>query len=326
MCRILFALALSLVAAGPAFAGTWADALFDGLSRDFGSVPRGPMLSHSFHLTNNTGQHIHIAGVRVSCGCVTAGAQKFDLAPGETTAIVANMDTRRFSGHKAVTVYVQFDRPAWEEVRLLVQANGRDDVNFTPEAFAFGSVRKGASPTANVNVSFYGAQHWQITEAKADSNFVVTSVQETRRGPSDVTYQLSAQVRGDCPVGRWYTDVWVSTNNPATPRIRVPLTIEIEPSLTVTPAVANLGQVKTGEETEKKIIVRGGKPFTISKIDGTDDQLTVTDNAEGSKPVHVLTVKLKAGQPGAWKRTIRVVTDLGDDGAVEFRAQADVIP
>ncbi len=326
MFRFFLALSIALTLVSSGLAGTWAEALFDGHTRDFGSVPRGPTLSHAFHITNKTAQSVHIAGVRVSCGCVTAWAQKNDLAPGETSAVMAEMDTRRFSGHKAVTIYVQFDRPAWEEVRLQVQANGRDDVNFSPEAFAFGSSRKGQSPSASVNMSLYGSANWRITDIRSDSNFVLTSIQETRRTANDATYQVTAQVRGDCPVGRWYTDVWVSTNNPATPRIRVPLTIEIEPSLSVSPAVADLGQVKAGEETEKKVIVRGGKPFRISSIQGGDDHLTVKDNTEGSKPVHVLTVKFKANQSGGLKRTVRIVTDLADEGSVEFQAVAQVTP
>src|SRR5262245_10626034 len=98
------------VFAGQATA-SWADALFDDLSRDFGSVPRGPSVTHPFRIVNNTKQMVRIAGVRVSCGCTTARALQTSLAPGQETAILVQMDTRRFSGTKIVTVYVTFDLP-----------------------------------------------------------------------------------------------------------------------------------------------------------------------------------------------------------------------
>ena len=60
------------------------------------------------------------------------------LNPGEETSILARMDSTRFIGPKSVTIFVQFDRPAYEEVRLLVQANGRNDFNVTPDTLAFG--------------------------------------------------------------------------------------------------------------------------------------------------------------------------------------------
>src|SRR5438093_390889 len=130
---VLFA---AVWATAPAFAGSSADAMFDALYRDFGSVPRGPMLTHHFRLTNHTSAPVHIAGLRVSCGCVTAVALQSELAPGESTSIHAQMDTHRFVGSKRVTIFVQFDRPRWEEVNLWVQATARDDLTVAPESLA----------------------------------------------------------------------------------------------------------------------------------------------------------------------------------------------
>jgi hypothetical protein len=317
---------LSLAAATGASAASWADAMFDGLSRDFGSVPRGPMLTHSFHFTNKTDHNVHITGVRVSCGCVSAAASQYDVAPGGSAAINAQMDTTRFAGVKAVTIYVQFDRPQWEEVRLWVQANSRSDFQLTPEALAFGQTKKGAEPAASIQVTFYGHPDWKIQETRCDSNYVQTQVEEVRRQASEVTYKLTAKIRSDTPVGKWYTDVWLKTNNPATSRVRIPLTIEIESALTVSPTVANLGQIKAGAETERKVIVRGVKPFKITEVKGIDDLLKVQDSTGESKSVHVLTVKLKAGNAGDFQRTLKVLTDLKDEGEIEFQAIAKVMP
>src|SRR5205085_3968650 len=137
MFRFCLATAAGFVLAANAPAATWAEAMFDELVRDFGSVPRGPMLTHSYRLTNNTGHAVHVANVRVSCGCVSATAMQGALAPGQSTVVLAQMDTRRFTGPKTVTIYVQFDQPRWEEVRLSISANGRDDLTITPEAIAF---------------------------------------------------------------------------------------------------------------------------------------------------------------------------------------------
>src|SRR5438270_2573182 len=111
MLRYSLVLVASFWVAGTAGAATWADGLFDELSKDFGSVPRGPTLTHHFRVVNNTGGAVNVASVRVSCGCVSASALKTFLRPGEETAVVANMDSTRFVGLKSVTIYVQFDRP-----------------------------------------------------------------------------------------------------------------------------------------------------------------------------------------------------------------------
>jgi len=332
MFRYCFVLIAALSLAGLAPAATWADAMFEELSKDFGSVPRGPMLTHPFHFTNNTKYTVHITSVRVSCGCTSATALTDTLAPGQGTAVVAQMDTRRFAGPKSVTIFVQFDRPAWEEVRLWVQANSRDDVSITPDALAFGQVWHGSSPKSSVTVSLLGDSNWRIDSVHCDSNYVLTSLTAPRQTDGGVEYQLNAQIRPDTPVGRWYTDIWLNTNNPATPRVRVPLTVDVQAALSMTPNGVVLGELKAGAEAQRRVIVRGGRPFRITTIQGADKLVQVRDSNPGSKTVHVLTVTVKSPVPGAFNRpidinrTLRVVTDLPDENQIEFHARAQIRP
>jgi hypothetical protein len=326
MFRYSLVLVVSLWTASGAFAASWAEALFDEQGRDFGSVPRGPTLNHPFRITNQTNQTVHIASVRVSCGCVSASAIRDELAPGQSTAIMAYMDTMRFFGTRTVTIYVQFDRPRWEEVRLWVRANSRDDVSLTPEGLSFGQIKHGVNATARIQVSLLGNSQWQILEARGESNYVQPEVREIKREDSQVSYQLIARLRPDTPVGKWFSDVWLTTNNPNTPRVRVPLTVEIEPALSVSPANVALGAIKTGAESERKIIIRGGQPFRITQIEGVDDFWNVQESSPDLKPVHVLSVTLKGRTPGEFAKTLRVRTDLKEEGDVEFQATGQVVP
>lgn len=326
MFRYTFILLIGLSTAGTAAAGTWADGLFDELTRDFGTVPRGPTLSHPFRVTNKTSAPIHIGSVRVSCGCVTASAMQNLLQPGESSSVFAQMDTRRFNGPKTVTIYVQFTQPQFEEVHLVVQANSRDDVTITPEALAFGQTKRGTAAATSVNLSFLGSDLYRITEVRSESNYVQPTVKEVRREGNEVAYQLTAKLRPDVPVGKWYTDVWVTTNNPATPRIRVPLTVEVESALSVSPATAALGQVKAGGQVERKIIVRGSKPFRITSVRGGDGQLSVQDLPKEPRTVHVLTLNFKPSKMGEQTWNLQVLTDMKEDSEVEFQAKAQVVP
>jgi hypothetical protein len=300
--------------------------MFDELSKDFGSVPRGPTLVHHFRVVNNTKGAVSISNVRVSCGCVSASALKTFLNPGEETAILARMDSTRFIGAKSVTIYVQFDRPAYEEVRLWVQANSRNDFNVSPDTLAFGAVKRSSTPTSAVNLTFYGAPDTQITEIKGESNYIQPTVKAIRRTDGEVAFEVSAKLRSDTPVGKWYTDVWVKTNNPSIPQVRVPLTVEVESPLSVSPESVSLGQVALNGESERRVIVRGVVPFKIKAVQGTDDLLAVREGTDESKPIHVLTVKLKAAKAGAIERTVKVVTDLPEEGQIEFRVNAEVNP
>ena len=75
-----------------------------------------------------------------------------------------------------------------------------------------------------------------------------------------------------------------------------------------------VGQVKAGAEAERRVIVRGVKPFRITSVQGTDALVSVKDSNPASKPVHVLTIKFKGQKPGELSRTFKVLTDLKEDG------------
>jgi hypothetical protein len=325
MSRFTLIVLAGLWMGGQAVAG-WADGLFDERARDFGSVPHGPMLQHSFRLTNNTKEVMQLGQVRVSCGCTSASALQTVLQPGESTSIVANMDSSRFYGFRRVTIFVPIFRPQWDEVHLTVQANSRSDMAITPDTLAFGKIQRGTAPSAKVNVSFMSPENWQVEDVRAESNYVKPAFKELHRANGDVTYELSATLRPDTPVGIWYTDLWLKTNNPSTPHIRVPLTVEVEPALNVNPKIAELGEVKTGDKTERKVIIQGPKPFRITDIQGQDSQLQVIDNSKDSKRIHILTLALKPAKPGELNWKLRILTDLLEETEVVLAATAKVLP
>jgi Protein of unknown function (DUF1573) len=327
MLRYSFALIAGFLTAGPTLAGTWGEGLFGEFSKDFGSVPHGQILTHPFTVKNTSAQTVTISNVRVSCGlCTSAAALKGQLKPGEETSVSVRMDSGKFSGVKTVYIYVSFSEPQYDEVRLWIQANSREDINVTPESLAFGHVKHAEAATKAAAITFYGGVSAEITEVQSESNYVQAKVGAARRNGNEVTYELTAKLRLDTPVGKWYTDVWVKTNNPSIPRIRVPLTVEIEPTLTLNTTTVALGEVKLGETAERKLVVRGSQPFKITAIKGANDGLEVKDNTSESREEHVLTVRLKGGKAGNVNQTIKVVTDIKDEGEVEFRAKGHVVP
>jgi hypothetical protein len=325
MVRYSLGFVVLLALAGQARA-TWAEAMFDELSRDFGSVPHGSTQVHAFRLVNNTGATVRINDIRVSCGCTVARALTSVIGPGQETAIVATMDTRRFYNAKNVTIYVKFDQPRSEEVRLWVQANSRDDVSFSSDGITFGRIKRGTSQAANIRVTFRSDGTTRVEEARGESNYISPTFKVVSKNAGEVTYEISANVRSDIPAGKWYTDIWLKTNNPNMPKLRVPVTIEVEAALSVNPNIVALGQVKAGTELDRKIILRGITPFRITAISGTDGQIRVEETNSESKTVHVLTVTLSPLQAGQLERLIRVHTDLQNGGDIEFNAQVDVVP
>ena len=118
-------------------------------------------------------------------------------------------------------------------------------------------------------------------------------------------------------MGKWYTDVWVKTNIPAMAQVRMPLTVEVESPLTVSPSVVSMGRIKTNEQTARRIIIRGAQPFRIKQVKGVDASAEVEFNNKLAREVHVLTVKIKPGMSGKLDRVLRVITDLKLDNEID---------
>lgn len=325
MVRFSLVLVVSLVTGSFLPAATWAEALFDDLKKDFGSVQRGPALQHHFRVTNNSKNVVTISSVRVSCGCLTVVAQKGQLQPGESTTLHASMDTGRFIGFRAVTVFVQFSTPAFEEVRLVVQANARTDFAISPDSLAFGQVTRGTSGTASVTLTFYGHREAQVLKVKSDTNYVTPSVVETRRLDHEVVFTITAKLREDTPVGKWYTDVWLESSVLGLNQIRVPVTVEVLPALTVTPPLLSLGAVKVGAEGGGKVLVRGATPFKITAIKGAGDGVNVTHD-DKEREVHIINIKTLVGTAGKLDRTLTIVTNLKTDNEVQIKLDGAIQP
>jgi Protein of unknown function (DUF1573) len=323
MYRFCLAVLASVVLALPAPAANWAEGLFDSLTHDFGAVPVGPTLTHSYHIVNNTNATIRIASVRVSCGCTTATALAGVIGPGQSTAVYAQMDSTRFVGPKTVTIYVTFDQPQWAEVRLSISAYGRTDVQIAPTTLAFGAVPRGSAPARSASVTLANG-NMQLTSVSADSNYVQLAARQVGRTGYGFTYEVTATLRHDTPAGKWYTDVWLNTNDPSSPRLRVPLTVDVEPALNLSPGGVALGTISVGAATERKVILRGAQPFKVTGFEGTDDVVSVRAASTEARPVHVLTVMVKPTEAGEINRTVKVQTDLPADSVAELGVRATV--
>ena len=93
----------------------------------------------------------------------------------------------------------------------------------------------------------------------------------------------------------------------------------------ISPAQVQFGPVKVGGEAERRVRIRGVRDLRITAVRGTGAEVRVRDSTRDSRPVHVLTVTLKGDKAGEVNRTLRVLTDLPDEGEIDFQASGQVV-
>lgn len=311
----------TLATAGPAD-------LFEERAKDFGTTPRGPVLVHYFRFTNTTAQPINLGQPRVSCGCTSAALLKNKLAPGETTAVVAQMDTRKIptpNQVKSVLVYVPFLGSNPEEVTLRVQTVCRDDLIMSPDTLAFGQVKKGQGATVSTKVTFTSDPGWVVSDSASTGGFVhVAHKLEARQG-NTVTYEVTAALDKDCPAGNWCCDVFLKTSNAAVAQLRVPVTVTVTAPVAVSPDVVRFGDIALGNPAEQRLLMQATAPFKITRVNGTDEQVAVRVDSAESKPVHVLTLSLTPKLIGPFARNVEIMTDNQEQPSVAVPVTAKVV-
>ena len=307
-----------------------ADDFFNEKSKDFGPTPRGPVLVHYFYIKNTTQQTMNLGQARVSCGCVAATVLQYSLAPGESTAVMAQMDTRRIPRSYQpwqVTVFVPVYGPQPSEARLYVQAIAREDLQFTEPSFAFGTVKKGKGATMSTKVTFQSDPNWEVTEVKSNGTHVKAEAKLASRNGNDVTYEVTATLDPGCPAGNWTAEVFLYTNNKSVEKIRIPVTVNVPTPISVTTDAAAKSEVKVGEASTREVVLKSADPFKVLGVKGLDDsvilQASATDGVEAKE--HRLSLKVSPNKPGSLSRTFEVLTDLKEQPKVEVEFKVTAI-
>ena len=310
-------LALFVVALGGAPASAqsaWAEKMFkEGLSRDFGSVPRGAQLSHRFVITNIYAVRMEITSIKPGCGCVAANPVKRVLEPRESTTIDVTMDARRFTGLKTVGIDVTVGPDFISTARLTVSANSRADIVFNPGQVSFGTVTRGQKASQVIDVEYAGVLDWQVTEASAKDLPVEVSLGELYRRPGQVGYRVRVTLKADAPIGALKGDLFLKTNDPASPLLPVLVEGVVQSNLTVAPATISLGSVKIGETLTRRVVVRGNKPFRVLGVEGLGEDMKLDPPPSAAPaPVQVVSFKCVFRKAGDFKHEAKIKTDLQD--------------
>ncbi len=317
------AVVILLACAAGASAQDWARKMFDEKAHDFGVVARAAKTVYKFEFKNIYEETVHISGVRVSCGCTKATIEQPTLKTWETSAIIAEVDTRNFTGQRSVTITVSIDKPFSAEVQLQVYANIRTDVVINPGLVDLGSVDEGAAAEKTVEVNYAGRTDWKITDVRSANDHLQVELQETQRGGGKVAYKLAVHLDDSTPAGTIADQLFLVTNDRNYKTIPLDIQGRVVPELTVTPETLVLGDVVEGEEVTERIVVRGKTPFKIISVE-CDDESFSFDVGQDAKTLQIVTLIYTAPhEPGKVKKQVRIVTDR-DSRELVLEASATV--
>jgi hypothetical protein len=302
-------LALVIVTLGSTVAQAqqaWAEKMFkDGTSHDFGVVARGAQLYHRFAITNIYAVPMQILDVKTSCGCTTATPSTKVLQSREVGYIDVVMDGKRFTGQKNIRINITVGPEFTSTAELKVTANSRADVVFNPGQVSFGIVSAGETPTQAIEVEYAGTLAWKAEGVDTNGAPYTVALEEWYRKPGQVGYRVRFTLKADAPAGALKHEVFLKTNDPTSKLVPLLVEATVQPTLTVGPDTLAL---KPGET--KMVQVRSGKPFTIVRVDGLGEGLSVaTPLPTKAATSHLLKINCETAKPGEVRYNVLIKTD-----------------
>jgi hypothetical protein len=312
--------------------GPWADNLLldagkvPALKQDFGSVPRGTLLYHRFRLTNIYAVPLEVR-VTVGCSCVSATPLTQTLQPRQQGQLDITMDTRRFSGPKTVSLRATVSGPnAFSSTTLQVSAVSRADVVLNPGQINFGVVVGGQkSAEQTLDVEYAGVLDWHVMGVEPTSAPLSVAYEEVYRRPGQVGYRVHVSVKPEALSGPLKQEVFLKTNDAATPLVPILVEANVQATLAVAPNPVQLGTLKLGESITRLVLVRGPRPFRVTAVEGAQNGLTVELPASAT-PVQVLKVKCQPTTAGDLRQHLRIKTDIDSEAELALAVEGTVEP
>lgn len=298
--------------------------------KDFGTVPHGTLCVHRFTVTNIYDVPVQVTDIRRSCGCLMAYPPEKVLQPTEAADFVVTMDTAKFKGDNATTIYVTFrgvlDQTEFQNTAVLrIQANSRTDVQLSPGRVHFGTVAQGAKPVPHtVTVEYSGLRDWKITGVVPPAGPIDVEVKPVGSGFLGSKYQVTVALKPDAPAGPVAEVIGLRTNDPTAPVVQVNVTGTVQAPVTLSTDAARFGKVTVGRSATLRVIVRGtnGTPFVVQPVAEDADGVSV-ETFPAANPTQIVTVKFQPTRPGVVRKDVKLQTSLGGGVSATIRVEGE---
>jgi len=279
---LFLTLSLMHVTAVTVFAQSWADDMFEERRHNFGTIAIGVKTVYHFQFKNPYKDDVHIVDVTSSCRCTKPSVSKKNLKHGETSEIIAELNTSgAFLGSRQATLTVLIDRPVPAEVQLQVTAYIRPDVVINPGVAEFGTVSEGKKVSKKLRMEYAGRDDWALTDIESTNPGISAKADLAERGNGHVVYDITVTLRENMRSGYVHGMIRFTTNdpNPESSSVALPVQGYIAAPLVAKPSPFTLGFVKPGETVTKNLVLRSATPFKIMKATSADKRfrLALTD-------------------------------------------------
>lgn len=292
---------------------------------DFGEVWQGEPVSTDITI-KNVGDAPLTIEVKSSCGCTTPTRPKSPLAPGESDTMTISYKTQTRTGKANQKVTLVTNDPQRRSVAIQVKGNVSPVYEIDPKGgFMFGALKTKEPVERSVDIYNRSDQPLKLTVKQGQhlSPFNVR-LEEVHEGQH---YRLHAQVRPPFDFTRFQQQVFLETNLPRVPEIKVLIYATVPKPVSVFPPKIFYSTLFTKEISYPvRITFQPNYPIRIKGARASHDAIKLEvqeklDPQGNPRSPHVVNVTMPPGGviPSDEKPYIEISTDADDPALQTIR-------
>jgi hypothetical protein len=281
---------------------------------NWGKVPQGETVKHTFTVMNKGGAPLTITQVKASCGCTTVAKPEKPIEAGKTDTITLEIDTKRFNGPVKKTADI-LSNAGPNPVRVTMEGAVEAFFAIDPPAPRIEVVRGANPPPTKVTLKRNSQTPFKVKDLKTESKILKPELVEVT--PGDL-YEINVGANlGDDPRPYYYeqVDLKLDVNGkdfdiPIRVQVTVKNKIDVQPRSTVYFSRTEIKPLRDGKTdpvsktVDIKSLAGPEHVFKVTKVDKQTDSFdtkleTVTEGK------HYRLVVLLSKLPDVSTRTLR---------------------
>lgn len=120
---------------------------------NFGSVPQGKKVQHTFRIKNSGDAPLQIKKLEAACGCTAVKPSTSVIQPGKSADIEVIFDSTSFSGKVVKTVTMTSNASKTPSYTFSMEGTVTEELQVTPRQLSLGALNVGAAKQAVISVT-----------------------------------------------------------------------------------------------------------------------------------------------------------------------------
>jgi hypothetical protein len=203
---------------------------------DFGRMKSGDPVKYSYIFTNTApvgcGAILEVTHVQPSCGCTTAGDWTRKVEPGKTGTIPIQFNTANYNGGVLKQITVTCNDSAHPNVVLQLKGTVWKLIDIAPPYSGITLGPDATSGSTSVRITSNMEEPINLSQPESN-NRQVTGVLTTNRPGKD--FQVLLSTVPPLNPGTFTAEISIKTDSTNMPVIKVPVWVNIQPVINLTP-------------------------------------------------------------------------------------------